>query len=147
MPDPIHHAMTTLAEITAAYCAAFKDRIYAKSMELFDALLIKLNPTNAHPTYFGRKRRARRARGRRIEARRAYSSAALTWRIAPEAESRRLLATFVNPSPGEPKWGRLLEACGFTEVLPTITNPSPGVQWGEITGDGSGEALPPIPDA
>jgi hypothetical protein len=122
MPDPIRQAIPTPEQLQAM--AAGFGRI-AIAAQLAVARMVETFSSAAQPmpdlTYFGRKRRARRARGRRIEARQPYSSAALAWRIAREAEPRRPLATFIDPSLG--------------------------VQWGEIAGDGSGEALPPIPDA
>ena len=108
----------TMAELLAPIAKRELAKAYGSQPPLWRPLARRIDPT-----YFGRKRRTRRARGRRIEARQPYSSAALAWRavMAREAEPRRPLATFIDPSPG--------------------------VQWGEITGDGSGEALPPIPDA
>jgi hypothetical protein len=117
MPDPIRQAIPTPEQLQSM--AAGFGRIGIAAQLAVARMVETLSA--ADPTYFGRKRRARRARGRRIEARQPYSSAALAWRIAREAEPRRPLATFIDPSLG--------------------------VQWGEITGDGSGEALPPIPDA
>ena len=76
------------------------------------------------PTYFGRKRRARRARGRRIEARRARGPGLLT----------------------VPQWAAAYRTM-HAQQLAAFADLSLGVPWGEITGDGSGEALPPIPDA
>jgi hypothetical protein len=100
------------------------------------------------PTHFGRKRRARRARGRRIEARQRargrriearqpYSSDVLAWRIAREAE----------PNSSDVLAWRIAREAEPRRPLAAFIDPSLGVQWGEITGDGSGEALPPIPDA
>jgi hypothetical protein len=119
MPDPIRQAIPTPEQLQSM--AAGFGRIAIAAQLAVARMVETLSAASAaDPTYFGRKRRARRARGRRIEARQPYSSAALAWRIAREAEPRRPLATFIDPSLG--------------------------VQWGEITGDGSGEALPPIPD-
>jgi hypothetical protein len=123
MPDPIRQAIPTPEQLQAIAAGLGRIGIAA---QLAVARIVETLSAAAQPMpdpTFGRKRRARRARGRRIEARQPYSSAALAWRavMAREAEPRRPLATFIDPSPG--------------------------VQWGEITGDGSGEALPPIPDA
>jgi hypothetical protein len=59
-------------------------------------------------TFFGRKRRARRARGRRIKARPPYSATAIAF--AAEKKWQLLLfgqpvelARFIDPSVGEPR--------------------------------------------
>jgi hypothetical protein len=53
----------------------------------------------------GRKRRARRARGRQIEAKRARGPGLLTvaqWAAAHRTMQGQLLASFLDPSMGEP---------------------------------------------
>jgi hypothetical protein len=57
------------------------------------------------PTHFGRKRRARRARGRRIEARRSlgpghipFSSARIALQDYWKDEQKRLTIHFIDPS-------------------------------------------------
>ena len=104
MPDPIRQAIPTPEQLQSM--AAGFGRIAIAAQLAVARMVETLSAASAaDPTYFGRKRRARRARGRRIEARQPYSSAALAWRIAREAEPRRPLATFIDPSLGV-QWGR-----------------------------------------
>ncbi len=73
-------------------------------------------------THFGRKRRARRARGRRIENRRPYSSAALAMASLWGA-STGLRSKPIGPT----------TRLGNVEIATCIVDPSMGNPWGDGT--------------
>ena len=104
MPDPIRQAIPTPEQLQAIAAGFGRVGIAA---QLAVARMVETLSAAAQPMpdpTFGRKRRARRARGRRIEARQPYSSTAIAWQAMREAESRRPLATFIDPSLGV-QWG------------------------------------------
>jgi hypothetical protein len=105
MSDPIRQAIPTPEQLQAIAAGFGRVGIAA---QLAVARMVEAFSAAAQPMpdpTFGRKRRARRARGRRIEARRARGPGLLTiaqWAAAHRTMQRQQLATFTSPSLGQP---------------------------------------------
>ncbi len=156
------------AFVVAAQPMADAVRAFPSSSEIATLLPPTWRPLTRRtdPSYFGRKRRRRRARGRRIEAKRRTTPAQMfhsttegpgILTVAQWAAARRTVQAQRRDAL---RWDEVdsfsfglteeqarAEFAAETERWRRLTDPSLGLSREETTGDGSSEALPSIPDA